>query len=219
MVQAVIDGLSYFSRDEYSRRAHILEKIEPYRYSDVGKVTWAVCYGDLTSYPSKVGHFWASEREVPIEVAPGHNSSLAGEKALYESLRSLTSAGLVIPTIATEHVHAMGLKFDAMFRLAITGIVPPQRKWKERTFVENHPQFRQLMRDGTPVEKASYAFPEVRDLMLSIIQETAETFDIDGANLCFTRGPHLQPMRRQCSTTFANNMARTERMWASTTHG
>ena len=44
------------------------------------------------------------------------------------------------------------------------------------------------MRDGTPVEKASYAYPEVRELMLSIIRESMTTFDADGANLCFVRG-------------------------------
>ena len=191
VVQAVIDGISYFWRDEYSTREHILEKIERYRYSDVGKVTWAVCYGDLTNYPSKVGHFWASEREVPIEVIPGRNIYIAGEKVAYESLKSLTSAGIIIPKVAAKHVHEMGLKFDAMFRLSIAGHIPPHRGTKEGNFVENHPEFRQVMRDGTPIEKASYAFPEVRDLMLSIIQETAETFDIDGANLCFTRGPQF----------------------------
>ena len=45
-----------------------------------------------------------------------------------------------------------------------------------------------VMRDGTPIEKASYAYPEVRGLMLSIIRESMTTFDADGANLCFVRG-------------------------------
>jgi hypothetical protein len=37
-----------------------------------------------------------------------------------------------------------------------------------------------LAQDGTPMEKASYAFPEVRDYMLSLIREGAETFNVDG---------------------------------------
>ena len=45
------------------------------------------------------------------------------------------------------------------------------------------------MPDGTPVEKASYAFPEVRAHMLAIIRESAELFDIDGVSLAFNRGP------------------------------
>ena len=45
------------------------------------------------------------------------------------------------------------------------------------------------MSDGTPVEKASYAFPEVRAHMLAIIRESARMFDIDGISLAFNRGP------------------------------
>ena len=44
---------------------------------------------------------------------------------------------------------------------------------------------------GRPVEKASYAFPEVRKLMVSIIREAVETFDVDGASLGFVRGPEF----------------------------
>jgi uncharacterized lipoprotein YddW (UPF0748 family) len=46
-----------------------------------------------------------------------------------------------------------------------------------------------VAKDGTPVEKASYAFPEVQDHMLSLIREVAEGFDIDGVNLGWKRGP------------------------------
>ena len=44
---------------------------------------------------------------------------------------------------------------------------------------------------GTPVQKASYAFPEVRNLVVSIIREATETFDVDGVNLCFIRSPEF----------------------------
>ena len=36
-----------------------------------------------------------------------------------------------------------------------------------------------VAKDGTPLEKASYAFPEVQEFMLSLIREVAEEFDID----------------------------------------
>jgi hypothetical protein len=38
ILQASIDGLSYFWSNEYRTREHIMELIEPYRHSDVGKV-------------------------------------------------------------------------------------------------------------------------------------------------------------------------------------
>ena len=76
-----------------------------------------------------------------------------------------------------------------MYRLAIQGPLPPRKGLQtDKYFVERHPEFRMVMRDGTPVEKASYAYPEVRDLMLSIMRETMTAIDADGANLCFVRG-------------------------------
>lgn len=192
VLEASIDGISYFWKSEYRSKEHILELVEPYRFSDVGKVYWAVNYGDVTNYPSRVGIFCAGEPEVRIRTMPGANSYIAGEKVAHESLAELVSKGIVPQAVAAEHVHAMGLRFDAMFRLAILGPIPPMRGLKDaRTFVQTHPECRQVMKDGTPVQKASYAFPEVRDLMLSIIREAMETFDFDGANLCFVRGPQF----------------------------
>ena len=190
VLQAAIDGITYFSNNEYQTREHIMELIEPYRYSDVGKVIWAVNYGDLTNYATKVGTYWSEQREVPIASVPGNNKYIAGEKAAYDSLRSLAEKDIVPEVVAAEYAHAMGLKFDVMFRLAMLGTIPPQREG-DKGFVRTHPQFRQVMQDGTPVEKASYAFPEVRKHMIAIIREAAETFDIDGANLCFIRGPEF----------------------------
>ena len=91
VVQATIDGISYFWSNEYRTKEHILELVEPYRYSDVGRVLWAVNYGDVTNYPAKAGTFWAKERTVPIAAAT--NSYIAGEKAAGDSLRSLVGQG------------------------------------------------------------------------------------------------------------------------------
>jgi hypothetical protein len=190
VLQATIDGVSYFWANEYRTREHILELVEPYRYSDVGKLIWAVNYGDVTNYPTKIGAFWAEQRAVPIASVPGNNSYLAGEKAAYDSQRLLVDKGVVPVAVAAEYAHSMGLKFDAMFRLAVLGSIPPMRD-EGNGFVRKHPQFRQVMQDGTPVEKASYAFPEVRKLMVSIIREAVETFDVDGASLGFVRGPEF----------------------------
>jgi len=156
----------------------------------VGKVIWAVNYGDMTNYPTRVATYWAEKRAAPIPAVPGNNSYIAGERAAYEGLRRLADKGIIPEAVAARHAHAMGLKFDAMFRLAILGSVPPMRDGG-KGFVRTHPQLRQVMADGTPVEKASYAFPEVRKLMLSIIREAAEKFDIDGASLGFVRGPEF----------------------------
>ncbi|MEI6422266.1 MAG: hypothetical protein WCP55_08610 [Lentisphaerota bacterium] len=190
-VQATIDGTSFFCSNEYLTREHILELVEPYRYSDVGKVTWAFCYGETTNYPSKVGTYVARCDNSRKKISLGNNPHQMGMATIQDSLSRLGAKGIIPQAVAAEHVHKMGLKFEAMFRLGIAGNLPPRPLTGlfAGEFVRANPQFRLAMSDGTPVEKASYAFPEVRALMLGIIRESAEMFDIDGASLAFNRGP------------------------------
>ena len=82
-----------------------------------------------------------------------------------------------------------GIKFDLMFRMGIIGNIP--RRIDSQDFVTQHPEYRQVLRDGTVIEKASYAFPVVQQLMLDLIREATTLIDADGINLCFTRGPHF----------------------------
>jgi len=88
----------------------------------------------------------------------------------------------------------MGLKFDLMFRLGIAGAssmaccrdaADEGREGLRR----GSPGVAAAPGDGTPVEKASYAYPEVREFMLSMIAEATERFDVDGVSLGFIRGP------------------------------
>ena len=188
-MQVSIDGASFFGHNEYTKAEHVLELVERYRHSDVAKVIWAVCYGDMTNYPSQVGVFEDGHTAVPIRRMPAGNSYLAYRKVRQDSMRTLAAAGVLPQAVAATHAHTLGLEFDLMYRLAIQGPLPPRKGLQtDKYFVERHPEFRMVMRDGTPVEKASYAYPEVRDLMLSIMRETMTAIDADGANLCFVRG-------------------------------
>ncbi|MDO8685842.1 MAG: hypothetical protein Q7J78_04130 [Clostridiales bacterium] len=187
---ATQDGLASFLGVESRTKEDILELVELYRYSDVGKVLWAVCYGEVVNYPSVTGvSLTDALSRVRLVEGSGTNPGVSDYKAICKSMEELFSKGIIPQQVLAEHVHDMGLKFDIMFRISIAGGLPPHRN--ENSFVVRHPEFRQVMRDGTPVEKASYAFPEVRALMLSIIREATQKFDVDGINLCFVRGPHF----------------------------
>ena len=69
--------------------------------------------------------------------------------------------------------------------MAILGRTPPDH---QAGFVHEHPGVRMIARDGTPIEKASYAFPETRSFLLSMLRETATRIDVDGITLNFIRG-------------------------------
>jgi len=189
---ASIDGMSYLHKEEFSRPQQIRDLIEPYRHSDVGRVLWAVCYGDRTNYPSVVGRFEGRDDcRVRHVRGDGTNAYIRGQTALWRSLRAFAKANAMPQAIAAEHAHELGLRFDLMFRLGIGSQLPPRRQPGGDGFVMRHPQFRQVLRNGTLVEKASYAFPEVQQFMLSLIREATQEFDTDGINLCFVRGPHF----------------------------
>ncbi len=189
---ATIDGASYFHFSECRRPEHVLEQIELYRHSDVGKVLWAVNYGNWTNYPTEVagaafvgGH----HSRARLVTGSGANAYIRGEKQNHESLKAFAAKGIIPQAVAAKHAHTMGLKFDIMFRLGILG--GGMLRLDGDNYVSRHPEFRQVLRDGTVIDKASYAFEPVQDFMLSIIREATSKIDADGINLCFVRGPHF----------------------------
>jgi hypothetical protein len=196
---AIIDGASYFHTREFTRTEDVLSLVEPYRYSDVDRVLWAVCYGSVTNYPTQVeGASFRIDGAWPKLLGQAYNQGNHGttvyqraEQQTNDTLGAFRDAGIIPQQLAAKYVHAMekGIKFDLMFRLGIIGHVP--RRIDSKDFVVRYPQYRQQMRDGTVIEKASYAFPAVQQMMLDMIRESTTMIDADGINLCFVRGPHL----------------------------
>ena len=207
-----IDGASYLHLCEFSTPNDILALVEPYRNSDVGRIFWAVCYGALTNYPTSVkgAQFrtegsWANLLDQAYRDRDhGITSRHRGEKQTLNTLRTLTARGIIPQQLAADYVHSMevGIKFDLMFRMGILGNVP--RQPDRGDFVSQHPEYRQVHRDGTVIEKASYAFPEVQGLMLNLIREATTLIDADGINLCYTRGPRFLSYEQPILDAFTN---------------
>ena len=177
---SLIDGDGLFIGHSPRTRNELLELVEIYRHSDVEKVLWGVNLGDLTYYQSKVGRFYSTD-----------NGLFATEerKLVAESHEALTREGINPFVAAMEHAHSMGLEFHTYYRLCLADHAHPFNIFSTESFLlKEHPDWRMVAKDGTPLMKASYAFPEVRDFMVSLMAEAME-YDIDGVNLCFVRGP------------------------------
>ncbi len=176
-VIAVVDGGSWLENKECTTREELWEQQELFRHSDVGKIYHAVNYGSTTTYPSEVGVLCAGNGEV-FESAHGQR--------LYNSLHALLEQDLIPFVVGMEHAHSMGLQFHVQLRMGMG-----DGTWEgegEGGFAERHPEYRILAKDGTPLAKLSFAFPEVRRFLLDIMREVAQ-YDIDGINLGFIRGP------------------------------
>ena len=177
-VIAANDGASWLTTKAVTTADDIREQIEPYRHSDVYRVDWAVCYGDMTNYPSKVGFNY-------YEPAYHYDVADDNEKRIAESLRAIADQGLVLHRVAMEHAHSMGLEFHVMIRTGIGQYTPPYDA--QGGFMAEHPEMRLVAPDGTALPKLSYAFAEVRKRMLAIVEEVLDD-EIDGVNLCWMRG-------------------------------
>ena len=179
---AINDGEGLFGGSCPRTKNELLEQVELYRHSDVGKVLWGVNLGDLTYYQSKVGRFCCAENE---GVYPSWRQEYAAQ-----SHKALAAAGVTLPfQEVMKHCHSMGLEFHTYYRLVIADHSHPHNIFSSDSFfVKEHPEWRMVAKDGTPMLKASYAFPQVRDFMVSLIEEGMQ-HDIDGVNLCFIRGP------------------------------
>ena len=177
---ALNDGNGLFYKGPTTRE-DLLEEIEQYRHSDVGTVLFAATSGGIVNYPSKIG--------MPWHAGTGDSIATPGHKTVRDSLKSLLDQNIVPMQVLLESCHQMDIDFHAMFRLGIIGDVPPSDLWENsKSLVCRKPELRLVDKDGTAVEKASYAYPEVRQYMLSLIREVAQNYDIDGVNLCFIRG-------------------------------
>ena len=180
---ALNDGNGLFY-DAPTTPAELLEEVEQYRYSDVGVLLFAASSGDVVNYPSKITQPWLA----------GTGDAVTNERFLLlrDSVKALLDKKIVPIEVFADHLHPMGIDVHAMFRMGIIGDIPPSDLWHaENGLVGRRPDLRMIDRDGTPIEKASYALPEVREFMLSLMREVAEWYDIDGINLGWSRGPQF----------------------------
>ena len=177
VVIASNDGNSFVVKGGISTKADVWSEVELYRHSDVQRVTWAVNSGERADYQSKVGRRYTAGG---LPITPS-------EKKKVDAFKRLIANNIDRVHEACEHTHRIGRKFDAQFRLGILGGTPPGPYGVG--FVADHPELRIIARDGTPIQKASYAFPAVRQFMLDFVREAATKFDVDGVTLNFIRGP------------------------------
>lgn len=197
---ATFDGSSVFHFSDVSTTDHLLEWVEKLRDSDTKKVLWAVTYGDRTGFPTKnpdLTYLGTDDLFLASPLTFG-NGYQRGQRQMQQFFKQCAANGIVPQQLLAEHAHKLGMKFDLMYRIGILGGIGMMEAHKNN-FVQQHPEVRQVTRDGRPLQKASLAFPQVQELILDQIDESCRLIDADGINLCFVRGPHFllweQPVR------------------------
>ena len=160
---------------------HIRRHIEPYRDTDFGKLCWEAAGGDLLQYLGNTGRL--STFDGLEDFGP------QGYRKLAESWRTFRDAGVDPFEVALEHTHEIGMEFHAGYRMTGFHYPPPLDYFNHgATFYKYHPDLRSIDRDGNAAPRMSYAFPPVREYVLSVFREIAQ-YDVDGITLLYNRRP------------------------------
>ena len=135
--------------------------------------------GDVLTYPSAIGSLTGSKtRDFPR----------VGDRYIAESMQILAGAGIDTIETVVEYGHNVGLEVHISQRMEAFQCCPPFEDYFTGDFYMQHPEWRCVDIDGREIARMSYAFPEVRELVLEVFRELATRYDIDGINPIFNRG-------------------------------
>lgn len=160
--------------------AEIRREIEPYRDTDFSRLYWEAGMGDLLFYPGTVG------RMLTCDNVRGFLRE--NERVHAEASRVMRRHGLDTLRLACEMTHEIGLEFHAGYRMGGFRWPPPMDHWNGPGFFESHPELRAVTRDGRLADRMSYAFPETRRFVISLLRDVTRR-PVDGICLIYVRRP------------------------------
>jgi uncharacterized lipoprotein YddW (UPF0748 family) len=167
----------------------IRRHVEHYRDSDMSRLYWEAGGGDSLGFPSKIGRFRTGD-----DVS--QDFERVQQRLGVEGQRILREKGVEPFQVALEHAHKIGLEFHAGYRVAGFHYPPQHDHFNEGpTFYKSHPELRGVDRNGNPTPRISYAYPEARAFVVSLLKEMAG-FPIDGICLLYNRRPPLVEYER-----------------------
>ena len=157
--------------------------IEAFGDSDFGRLYWEAGGGDELNYFTEIGRMTTRDlvEDFPDPVY----------RYQAESWRSFKQQGVDPFRVILERTHEMGLELHAGYRVAGFHYPPPYDHFNSGdTFYKRHPELRGIDRHGNAAPRISYAFPQARQFVLSILHEIA-CLGVDGIALLYNRRPPL----------------------------
>jgi len=158
--------------------ADVRSHLAPLRDSDVGTVFWTTCREDSCYYPTNVGN-----RLSDIGTRTGVYPYWAGR-----DMQRMLDRGDDPLQIVCDVAHEYGLKIFSSYRRMTCRMPPFVFPIHPNAFLLRRKDLWCADRNGEPIPHLSVVHPEVRQLMISLLTEQANRYDIDGIHLFFTRG-------------------------------
>ncbi len=195
---ALNDGFSYLWERGPCAEDRLWEEILPYRDSGYKALQFCITGADHCNYPTKVGTLIGDG----IEDYPR-----VGDRYYTECVKNFFAHGIDPVASTMKFTRSIGLEYHLALRVeAFDG--PPAFDYMFRSkFSAAHPELRCIDRDGRKIIRMSYAFPEVREHMLAIVDELAQ-YKPEGINFIFPRAnpyvmyeePFLREFRQRHGT-------------------
>lgn len=165
----------------WTTKEDIQREIEPFRNTDFFRLEWEAGMGDVTYYPSKIGRYFT------LDWQKNHYSQI--HRQYTEAHEELKRKKIDPFRVAVDAAHNAGLEFYAAYRPAGFLFPPPEDEWNADGFFAKNPQWHAKDKDGNSIPRLSYAFPEVRQYVISLLNEIATNYPIDGISLSYCRRP------------------------------
>lgn len=180
---AAFDGHAWIWPYEPRTRQDLANMFTQFKDSDFGTWWFQVGGADLVHYPSEIGTIYGAGTGQGLEVYPRP----AVDRPYFESIDALIKNGIHPLKVAVSEAHRQDVEILIMTRVgAWKGAHPWEENFSSR-FYENHPEWRCIDYDGTPVMYMSYAVEEVQDHVVAVLQEAVQT-GADGVGVLFNRG-------------------------------
>jgi hypothetical protein len=142
---------------------------------------WSTGCADNCNFPTKVGQFYPN---AGFAYGPGEWEEWARNMGVWKD-KGWDSLQLV-----RDYARKRQWEFQVYIRMEAFRCPFPFDAQENSAFFNEHPQYHCLDRAGLPVNRLSYAYPEVQAYMVRLIKEIVD-YGPDGVCLCFTRGVPL----------------------------
>ena len=176
------DAFAFASWLRPSTEAEIKRELEPFRNTDFLRIYWEGGMGDLTMYPSQIGSMLTNEwMDMPYRVR---------DELVKETYQGFRNKGIDPFKVALDYAHELGLEFHASYRPAGFHFPAPEDEWNSHKngLYDRHPEWRGVDRLGRSTPRLSFAYPGVRQFVISLLKEMA-SYPIDGVCILFNRRP------------------------------
>jgi hypothetical protein len=156
------------------------ESVLPYRDSGYSALHFCITGADHCNYPTRVGTLLGEG----LDDFPD-----PGYRRYTRSILRLFERGVDPLASMMRMTRSVGLEFHVSIRMEAFALEPPYDGVFMSRFYKGHPELRCMDRDGRPIPRLSYAFPEVREHLYAIIDELS-AYQPDGISFIF---PRAQP--------------------------